>query len=73
MAPLDTANASPIAGTTGLMASRAAIVAKKAKVHAPNTAPWYDHSLTPARHLERNYDEFRSTVRPFPKPVWKQL
>ncbi|CAM3423887.1 hypothetical protein SARU107417_09755 [Salinibacter ruber] len=46
IALLDTPNASPMAGTTGLMASRAAIVAKKARVHAPRTAPWYDHSFT---------------------------
>jgi hypothetical protein len=39
MALFDTANASPIAGTTGLIARRAAIVAKKASVHAPRTAP----------------------------------
>ena len=46
MALFETAKASPTAGTTGLIARRAAIVAKNASVHAPSTAPSYDHSFT---------------------------
>jgi hypothetical protein len=53
IALLGTAKASLMAGTTGLMTRRAAMVAKKASVHVPRTAPWRDQSVTEKRGVVR--------------------
>jgi hypothetical protein len=59
IAPLGTAKASLMDGTTGLMTSRAAIVAKKARVHVPRTAPWRDQRVTGVETLVREEEQSR--------------